>query len=115
MINWTLFKHPTQLEEIIELSKSKPCLIYKHSTRCSISSMAKYRLEGSWDFKEDDFHTFYLDVINDRSLSQLVAQTFGIRHESPQLLAIKEGQCIHNSSHLDITVRELRGVFENSQ
>lgn len=114
MINWNPFIHPSQIEEIIELSKDKACVIFKHSSRCPISSMAKFRLEGSWDFAEDEVYSFFIDVITDRSISQLIAQTFGIHHESPQLLLIKDGQCIHHSSHLDITVRELRGVFGNS-
>lgn len=114
MINWIPLKHPAQLEDIIKLSAQHACVIYKHSPTCSISSMAKYRLEGKWNFEEEDLHTYFVDVIHDRSLSQLIAQTFGIRHESPQLLLIKDGQCIHNASHLDISVSGLRGVLEDS-
>ncbi len=113
MINWTSVKHPTQIDEIVELSRQKTCLIYKHSPTCSISSMARHRLEGSWDFQEQDLATFFVDVVYDRPLSQQMAQTFGVRHESPQILVIKDGQCIHHSSHLDISVRDLKGVVES--
>ena len=75
--------------------------------------MAKYRLEGGWDFAEQQLATFFVDVVYARPLSQQLAQTFGIRHESPQILVIKDGQCIHHSSHLDISVRDLKGVVES--
>lgn len=113
MINWTSIKHPSQIDEIIELSRQKTCLIYKHSPTCPISSMARHRLEGNWDFDDADIATYVVDVIYARPLSQQLAQTFGIRHESPQVLVIRDGQCIHHSSHLDISVGDLKGVVES--
>lgn len=114
MINWKPLEEGRQLDEIIELSKTTPCLIYKHSTRCAISSMAKYRLEDSWNFREDELIPFYLDLLQHRQLSNAVADVFQVYHESPQVLLIRDGVCTYDASHLDISVEELRSCFEDA-
>lgn len=108
MMNWIPLQSEADLSQLIEKSKSTPCIIFKHSTRCSISSIAKFRLEGDWDFDPEQVNIYYLDLINYRNLSHLVAETFSVTHESPQLLLIKNGVCTYDSSHLDITVDELK-------
>jgi len=113
MINWVSLDQASQLDEIIEISKQTPCLIFKHSTRCAISSMAKYRLESDWDFTEDELQPYFLDLIAHRSLSQQIADTFRVYHESPQVLLIRDGKCTYDASHLDISVEELRECFED--
>ena len=70
--------------------------------------MAKNRLEKNWDFKTDEVEPYYLDLISYRSLSNAVTETFDVFHESPQLLLIKDGECIYDASHLDISVSELK-------
>ncbi len=114
MINWNKLENPQQLNEIVESSKDKPVLIFKHSTTCPISSMAKMRLEGDWDFSEDEVDAFYLDLLRFRPISNLIAEDFKVHHESPQVLLIRGGECTYDASHLDITVAELRECFEDS-
>lgn len=111
MINWIPLRKNHQLEEIIERSNQVPCLIFKHSTRCNISSMAKYRLEEDWEFKVDDIEPYYLDLIRYRDISNAIAENFSVVHESPQVLLIKDGECVYDASHLDITVKELEDEF----
>jgi len=113
MINWVSLERPTQLDEIIEYSKQTPCLILKHSTRCAISSMAKYRLESDWNFSEEELKPYLLDLIAHRQLSQQIADTFQVYHESPQVLLIRDGECTYDASHLDISVEELRECYED--
>lgn len=102
-INWLYLQSRSQIEEIIEHSKSVPCLIFKHSTRCSISSLAQNRLDKGWSLSENDVLPYHLDLIAHRDLSNAVAEQFGVRHESPQILLIKDGQCVYDASHLDIS------------
>ena len=108
MINWISLKQNEQIKEIIERSKEVTCLLFKHSTRCHISTIVKYRLEEDWDFHADDLEPYYLDLIKYRSVSNAIADTFSIQHESPQVVLIKNGECIYDASHLDITVGELK-------
>ena len=83
-------------------SFQKPVVLFKHSTRCSISSMAKGRLERSWSFPEKDVTPYYLDLIKYRAVSNEIADLFHVRHESPQLLLMKNGEVVFHTSHNDI-------------
>ena len=87
-LHWLPFESFEDIERIKKRSHEVPCLIFKHSTRCNICSIAKYRLEDDWDFKPDEMEAYY--------------------HESPQVLLIVDGECIYDASQLDITLEELR-------
>jgi bacillithiol system protein YtxJ len=95
------------IEKIKQRSFQQPCLIFKHSTTCSISLMAKSRIEAGWDFEPDALEAYYLDLKVYREVSNYIADTFEVHHESPQALIIRNGQCIYDCSHLDITIAEL--------
>jgi bacillithiol system protein YtxJ len=104
-MQWIQLTSEDQLSEIISKSESKPQVIFKHSTRCSISAVAMQRLQKSDQPSGVDF--YFLDLIAYRSLSNLVAKKFGVHHESPQVLVIKNGQCIYDESHLSISMDEI--------
>ena len=95
----------SQLAEIKEQSKVKPQLIFKHSTRCSISSVAKSRLERSTPPENVDF--YFLDLIKNRDISNKIAEEFSVSHESPQVLLIKNGECVYDESHSGISMDEI--------
>jgi bacillithiol system protein YtxJ len=81
-------------------------IIFKHSTRCSISMMAKKRFELDWDKLPQEIPLYFLDLIKHRDISNQIAQEFNVHHESPQLLLIKSGECILDQSHGAISVDE---------
>lgn len=94
---------------IKQASENKPVLIFKHSTRCSISSMAIDRLARSWEDEEMNHHDFYyLDLIAFRDISNQIEEMFQVPHQSPQVLIIKDGRCIYDNSHLGINYREIK-------
>lgn len=84
--------------------------VFKHSTRCSISSMAKNRLENNWDI-DDSTPIYYLDLIRYRNLSNLIADKLNVEHQSPQLILIRNGEAIYNASHNGIDVEALKKVI----
>jgi len=106
-MKWHHISSANDIEAIIDRSRVIPCLILKHSTRCPISTMAKSRVEMSWDFEEDQVEAYYLDLIAYRDVSNLIADEFGVRHESPQALLIEDGKCVKHASHLNIRVAEM--------
>ncbi len=109
-MNWNKLTETGQIAEIKELSKNQPVMIFKHSTRCSISSMALDRMLRNW--KEDDgqkISPFFLDLIQYRQLSDLIAQEFGVMHESPQVILVEKGQVTYDRSHYGISYQELMG------
>jgi bacillithiol system protein YtxJ len=105
-MNWKIITDENQLEEIREKSAERPQIIFKHSTRCSISSVAKSRLDRSSDPEGMDF--YYLDLIRYRSISNKISELFEVHHESPQILLIKNGECIYDESHLSISIDEVK-------
>ena len=104
-MNWIVLNQLQQLADIQELSKTRPQIIFKHSTRCAISSMAKTRLERNEQPQTADF--YFLDLIKHRSLSDQVTLEFSVTHESPQILLIKNAECVYEESHNGIRMDEL--------
>jgi bacillithiol system protein YtxJ len=104
-MNWIELTNESQLSDIKNLSNTKPQLIFKHSTRCSISSMAKSRLERGPVPTGIDF--YYLDLIKHRNISQKIAEVFDVSHESPQVLLIKNSECVYDESHSGISMNEI--------
>lgn len=97
--NWKTLDNPEQVDQLIADSYQKPVMIFKHSTTCGISADAKHRLEAGWNFPPEQLDFYYLDLLNHRSVSNLVAEKLGVRHESPQLIYIKDGQAVADASH----------------
>lgn len=108
MLHWIPLTSIDEVETLKNRSHERPCLIFKHSTSCNISEIAKFRLEDDWDFAATDIEAYYLDLLKFRSVSQHVAETFSVYHESPQVLLIVGSECVYDASHLDISVEELR-------
>jgi bacillithiol system protein YtxJ len=104
-MNWIELKDEAQLDTIREQSQTTPVVIFKHSTRCSISAMAKNRMERATP--PDGIAFYYLDLIQYRSLSNRVAEDFGVHHESPQVILIHKGECVYDESHNGIDMREI--------
>lgn len=91
------------------MSHLQPVVLFKHSTRCSISGTALNRLERHWkDSEMADVKPYHLDLIAHRPISNRIAQVFGVEHQSPQLLLIRKGECVFNASHLDISYSDLK-------
>lgn len=104
-MQWNPLTENGQIEAIIQNSFSQPQLIFKHSTTCSISKMVLARVEK--ETKPEDIQFHYLDLLNNRQLSNYIAEKFGIPHESPQVLLIKNGKCIYNESHYGIMMYDI--------
>ncbi len=105
MINWMNLDSSESLSAAEQQSHNRPQVIFKHSTRCSISVMAKSRLDKSHAPDYIDFH--YLDLLNYREISNQIAERFHVHHESPQILLIKNGECIYAESHNAISMEEI--------
>ncbi|RTY84884.1 bacillithiol system redox-active protein YtxJ [Flavobacterium sp. GSP27] len=105
-INWNELTDLVQLDEIIAISNEKPVAIFKHSTRCSISRMALKQFENEFN-SSDKVTPYFLDLIAHRDISNEIVNRFGVTHQSPQLILIKDGKAIYNVSHSDIDAEEL--------
>lgn len=114
-MQWHQLTDMSQLSQIIDISKQQPgkyraVVIFKHSVRCSISSMALNRVESKW--KDDEtIPMYYLDLINHRDVSNEIATFFGVEHASPQVLVICDGKCIYHASHNGIIASDILEVI----
>jgi bacillithiol system protein YtxJ len=102
------------IERLVERSKTHPVLIFKHSTQCSISDQV---YEDFTRFMETagDTECGLVLVIERRAISNAIADRFGIRHESPQAIVLKDGKAVWNASHWSITAGALsRALYAES-
>ena len=108
-IPWNRLTTVEQLETIIEESKDKPVIIFKHSTRCGISRMVLRQFEKNFNIENDNVKLFLLDLISYREVSNEIAIQFQVMHQSPQLIILRNGKTVHHSSHDSIDA----GLLEN--
>jgi len=111
---WNALTELKQLESIVEESEEKPVVIFKHSTRCSISRMALKNFEREYNLEESEATPYYLDLLQHRDISNEIAQKFQVIHQSPQLLLIKNGKSVYDASHSEIDAETLKSKIENS-
>jgi len=110
-LNWKVLQTEDELEALTQDSNNKPVVIFKHSTSCSISAMAKNRLERNWQVDTEKVDVYYLDLIAYRNVSNKIAANFGVEHASPQVLVIKNGESIYDNSHYGIDAGEISKVI----
>ncbi|GHM99621.1 thioredoxin family protein [Cytophagales bacterium WSM2-2] len=112
--NWIPLTNEDQLQLIREESKNQPVLIFKYSTRCSISATALNRLERNWNQAETPIKRYYLDLLAFRAISNKIAQSFDVEHQSPQVLVVKDAKPVLVQSHLGIDYSEIKKVVLTS-
>ena len=97
-----------QFDEIDEISNTKPVVLFKHSTRCSISRMALKQFETEFNFPEEKIDWYLLDLLNHRDLSNEIASRYNVVHQSPQIVVIRNGKAVFNESHDSISAEDLK-------
>lgn len=106
---WNDLTDIKQLDEIVNESTQIPLVIFKHSTRCDMSSTLLMKFELKYDFKDTELKPYFLNLIAFRDISNEIASRFDIKHESPQIIVIKDGKAIGHASHRDIYFFDLKG------
>jgi len=98
---WNNLTELEQLDEIVTLSEAYTCVIFKHSTRCIVSRTALKQFEMQFVANEK-IKLFFLDLLEYRPISNIIAEKFSIEHQSPQIIVIKGGKVVYSASHSDI-------------
>ncbi|NAS30860.1 bacillithiol system redox-active protein YtxJ [Flavobacteriaceae bacterium R38] len=106
-LEWNPLTDSRQLDEILEESKQQTIAIYKHSTRCGISRMVLKGFESDFDLNSDQVKLYFLDLLKYRGVSNDIASKYGVYHESPQLIVLKDGAVIYHTSHGSIRANKL--------
>lgn len=110
MIPWTDLKDLSQLDEVDDQSAEVPVLVFKHSTRCGVSSLALKRIEGEWDSASLNVKPYFLDLLKYRSVSDAISSRWHVRHESPQMILIRNRSVVCHASHDGIDLSILKSV-----
>ena len=97
-----------QFDEIDEISQTKPVVLFKHSTRCSISRMALKQFDTEFNYPEEKIDWYLLDLLNHRDLSNEIASRYNVIHQSPQIVVIRNGKAVFNESHDSISAEDLK-------
>jgi bacillithiol system protein YtxJ len=113
-MKWSELRSVHQIDKIREESKESPILIFKYSSRCSVSRMALDRLERNWnDAEMPAVKPYFLDLITYREISNRIADIFDVEHESPQVLIIENEKSVYAQSHMGIRYEEIRDAVKN--
>jgi len=107
MSNWQELNSEAQIDALKEASFHRPQFIFKHSVRCGISAHLLEQMKASTSSLADMYDLHYLDLIAFRNISNKVADTFGIPHQSPQAILIKDGEAVHHASHFSIETEKI--------
>lgn len=94
-------------KSILEQSKEKAVVVFKHSTTCPVSAHAY----GEFNLFNSPVDSYLVKVIENRAVSNEIENDLGIRHESPQAFLIANGQAIWNASHWKITKKDLESAI----
>lgn len=108
---WIELTSSEQLKQAIEESVENPVILFKHSTRCSISSMAKSRFESNWNTELTNVSIYYLDLIAHRNISNEIAELTGVEHQSPQAIVLKNKEVICDASHSEISAKAIENLL----
>lgn len=108
---WNNLTTIEQLKEILAQSAEKPVLLFKHSTRCSISSMALSRFQKEWDQDNKEIELYYLDLLNYRAISNEIAELTGVVHQSPQAILVSNNEVKYSASHSSISANDIQNAI----
>jgi bacillithiol system protein YtxJ len=106
-LQWNYLVSMEDLNAAEQVSHEKTVLLFKHSTRCSISRFVVKQFENTFDISEDTMEIYFLDLIEYRSISNEIASRFGVIHQSPQMIVLKNGKAVYDASHESIDAKSL--------
>ncbi len=105
---WKNIESIQMLDELVSLTQDNAVLIFKHSTRCSISMMALTRFESEWDLNISNCDLYFLDLIAYRDISNKISEITGVIHQSPQVIVLRKGEVLYEESHNSISARDIK-------
>lgn len=107
-IAWNNIETDADLQKALEESHDRLVLIFKHSTRCSISAFALRNFERAYSYDQTSVSPYFLDLIEHRSISNRIADELNVTHQSPQLIVVKQGKAVNHTSHERIDASDVR-------
>jgi bacillithiol system protein YtxJ len=107
----TPLEHEAQIDALVEESRARPVVIFKFSRTCGTSSYAADQLHEYLQGTPADARYAVVTVQTHRAVSNEVAARLGVRHETPQLIVLRDGQVAWHGSHFRATAEALAGAL----
>lgn len=111
--SWIEITSLAQLNQLWVEETKDSCVFFKHSTRCSISSMALRAFERSW-VTDETTNLFFIDLIAHRDVSNQLALLSGVEHQSPQVIITHKNQVIFSDSHGTIDAEKIQLLIQQA-
>ncbi len=105
---WNDLTNLDELDKLIKESELITVIVFKHSTRCDMSSAMLKRFEQDYNLNADSAKPYFLDVIANREVSNEIALRFEVIHQSPQIIVIKKGRAVYFASHGDSKFEDIK-------
>jgi bacillithiol system protein YtxJ len=116
----TPLEHVDELHRLIAESESRPVLLFKHSYTCGASMEALDELVAHLNDRLDIGERqsskpqyAMVTVQTHRAVSNAIAQKFGVRHETPQALLVRDGRVVWSASHFRVTAAAVEAAIRN--
>lgn len=106
-LDWEEIKTVEALQQAVDHTDELPAVFFKHSTRCSISSMALNRFEKEWN-DENKASLYFIDLIAHRDVSNKLSELADVHHQSPQVIVVNKGKTVHHASHNGIDAEQIK-------
>lgn len=111
---WVFVTSMEQFNQIIQTTHEKPVLLFKHSTRCSISAMVLNSFESKWSTGNELCGLYFVDLLQHRDISNEIAAVTGITHQSPQVIVLKGSEIVYDDSHSGIDPRRIESILRKA-
>ena len=106
--DWHQIRSMDDLDEAEKESHNRTIAIFKHSVSCGVSAHAKHKMEDGFNLDPDICRLYYLDLLSNRDISNEVATRFNVRHQSPQMIIIRNGKAAFDASHHAVSLATLK-------
>ena len=110
VLPWITINSMEQLIDILNNVSETPILLFKHSTRCSISSMALNGFERNWTGNAK-CELYFIDLIKNRDVSNKIAELTGVHHQSPQAIVLRNSNFIYDATHTSIDAERIETII----
>lgn len=107
-LNWKSLSTRAEFNRLVEDSREKPALIFKHRPSSPESTQALQKLESEWTISPENLDLYLLDVMKDKDVNEAVTEMAGVINEYPQVLLFADGVTMYDESREMINVKKIR-------
>jgi bacillithiol system protein YtxJ len=107
---WIEIESLIQLNEVLQGANEKPILLFKHSTRCSISIMALNRFQKEWNIEDDRIVPYFVDLLEHSDVSNAIETMTEVQHQSPQAIVWSKNRALYSASHNGISASKIQSL-----